>query len=105
MAHAVVPMDDALALVAVDLSGRPYAVLDLPWIGPTLGTLPTQMVPHFFQSLATEARCNLHARILTGANDHHKAEAVFKGFARALYTATRIDPARGNCVPSSKGVL
>jgi imidazoleglycerol-phosphate dehydratase len=105
MAHSVVPMDEALALVAVDCSGRPYAVCDIP-LGPTsLGQLPTEMVPHFFHSLATEARCNLHARILTGANDHHKVEAVFKGLARALHAATRLDPARGNQIPSTKGVL
>jgi imidazoleglycerol-phosphate dehydratase len=105
MAHAVVPMDEALALVAVDLSGRPYYVGDLPLTGPMLGTLPTEMVPHFFHALATEARCNLHIRLLTGANDHHKVEAAFKGLGRALYAATRIDPARGDRVPSTKGVL
>jgi imidazoleglycerol-phosphate dehydratase len=105
MAHAVVPMDEALALVAVDLSGRPYAVLDMPLSGPMLGTLPTEMVPHFFHSLAGEARCNLHARLLAGSNDHHRVEAVFKGLGRALYAASRIDPARGDRVPSTKGVL
>ena len=105
MAHAIVPMDEALALVAVDLSGRPYAVLDIPFNGPALGTLPTEMVPHFFHSFAGEARCNLHARLLTGENDHHRGEGVFKGLGRALYAATRIDPARGDRVPSTKGVL
>jgi imidazoleglycerol-phosphate dehydratase len=105
MAHAVVPMDEALALVAVDLSGRPYYVGELPLSGPMLGALPTEMVPHFFHSLATEARCNLHIRLLAGANDHHKVEAAFKGLGRALYAATRIDPARGDRVPSTKGVL
>jgi imidazoleglycerol-phosphate dehydratase len=105
MAHAVVPMDDALALVAVDLSGRPYSALDLPLRSSMLGNLPADMVPHFFHSLATEARCNLHVRLLAGDNDHHKVEAAFKGFARALYAATRIDPGRGGRVPSSKGVL
>ncbi|HVA92224.1 MAG TPA: imidazoleglycerol-phosphate dehydratase HisB [Chloroflexota bacterium] len=105
MAHAIVPMDEALALVAVDLSGRPYAALELPLTGPMLGALPTEMVPHFFHSLATEARCNLHARLLAGANDHHRVEAVFKGLGRALYAASRLDPARGDRVPSTKGVL
>ena len=105
MAHAVVPMDDALVLVAVDLSGRPFCALDLPLRSPMLGALPTDMVPHFFQSLATEARCNLHVRMLAGENDHHKVEAAFKGFARALHAATRIDPGREGRVPSSKGVL
>jgi imidazoleglycerol-phosphate dehydratase len=105
MAHAVVPMDDSLVLVAVDLSGRPYCAVDLPLRGPMLGTLPADMVPHFFQSLATEARCNIHVRLLAGENDHHKVEAAFKGAARALYAATRIDLARGARIPSSKGVL
>jgi len=105
MAHAVVPMDEALALVAIDLSGRPYAVLDLPLTGQPLGTLPAEMIPHFFHSLATEARCNLHVRLLTGTNDHHKVEAVFKGLGRALHAATRLDPARGDRIPSTKGVL
>lgn len=105
MGHAIVPMDEALALVAVDLSGRPYAVLDVPLGGPMLGALPTEMVPHFFHSLATEARCTLHARVLAGANDHHRVEAVFKGLGRALHAATRRDPARGDRIPSTKGVL
>jgi imidazoleglycerol-phosphate dehydratase len=105
MGHSVVSMDDALVLVAIDFSGRPYCAVDLPLRGPLLGTLPTEMVPHFFQSLATEARCNLHVRMLAGDNDHHKVEAAFKGFARAAHAATRIDPARGGRVPSSKGVL
>ncbi|MDB5075470.1 MAG: Imidazoleglycerol-phosphate dehydratase [Chloroflexi bacterium] len=105
MAHAIVPMDDALALVAVDLSGRPYAALDLQLQGQMLGALPTEMIPHFFHSLATEARCNLHARILAGSNDHHRVEGVFKAFARALYAATRVDPALGDRIPSTKGVI
>jgi imidazoleglycerol-phosphate dehydratase len=105
MAHAVVPMDEALALVVVDLSGRPYAVLDLPLRTQQIGELPTELVPHFFQSFATEARCNLHARMLSGSNDHHVVEAVFKGLARALHAASRIDPARAGRVPSTKGVV
>lgn len=105
MAHAVVPMDEALALVAVDLSGRPYAVLDLALRTSTLGTLPAEMVGHFFHSLAMEARCNLHARVLAGENDHHRVEAVFKALGRALHAATRIDPARAGRIPSTKGAL
>jgi imidazoleglycerol-phosphate dehydratase len=70
-----------------------------------LGSLPADMVPHFFQSLCMEARCNLHVRVLSGSNDHHLVEAAFKAFARSLYAATRVDPARGGRVPSSKGVL
>jgi imidazoleglycerol-phosphate dehydratase len=105
MAHAIVPMDEALALVAVDLSGRPYAALDMPLRTHMLGAMPTELVPHFFHSLATEARCNVHARILAGSNDHHVVEAVFKGLARALHAASRVDPARVGRVPSTKGVV
>lgn len=105
MGHAIVPMDEALGLVAIDLSGRPYAVLDIPLSGQPLGTLPAEMVDHFFHAVATEARCTLHARVLAGRNDHHKVEALFKGLGRALHAATRIDPARGDRVPSTKGVL
>ena len=105
MGHAIVPMDEALGLVAIDLSGRPYAVLDIPLSGQPLGALPAEMIEHFFHAVATEARCNLHARILTGRNDHHKVEALFKGLGRALHAATRLDPARGDRIPSTKGVL
>jgi imidazoleglycerol-phosphate dehydratase len=105
MAHAAVPMDDALALVAVDISGRAFTSLDLHLCGQMLGTLPTEMVQHFFQSLAGEARFNLHIHMLAGSNDHHLVEAAFKGLGRALHAATRLDPARGDRVPSTKGVL
>jgi len=105
MAHAIVPMDEALALVAVDLSGRPSCVLDLPLSSQPLGSLPAEMVAHFLLSLAVEARCNLHARLLAGENDHHKVEAVFKGLGRALLAATRVDPRRSGRIPSTKGVL
>jgi imidazoleglycerol-phosphate dehydratase len=105
IAHVVQPMDEALVLVAVDLSGRPWCGVDLPLHQASLGAMPTEMVPHFFHSLATEARCTLHIRLLAGENDHHKTEAAFKGFARALRLATRIDPERGDRVPSSKGML
>ncbi len=105
MAHAIVPMDDALALVAVDLSGRPYAVCDLPLHGEMLGALPAEMVEHVLASLATAGRLNLHARILAGSNDHHKVEALFKALARALDEATSIDPRLVGVIPSTKGTL
>jgi imidazoleglycerol-phosphate dehydratase len=103
--HAVVPLDEALALVAVDLSGRGYAALDLPWTGAKVGELPTDLIGHMLWSIATESKMTLHARILAGASDHHKAEAVFKALARALGTAVRLDPRLGNDVPSTKGSL
>ncbi|HZR98093.1 MAG TPA: imidazoleglycerol-phosphate dehydratase HisB [Chloroflexota bacterium] len=105
MGDATVPLDEALALVAVDLSGRGLATLDMPLRGPRLGQLPTEMVPHFFQSLAMEARITLHVHILRGENDHHKVEAAFKALAKALDWATSIDPRVAEQVPSTKGVL
>jgi imidazoleglycerol-phosphate dehydratase len=105
MAHAIVPMDEALALVAVDLSGRPYTACDLALRGEMLGTLPAEMVEHVLHSLATEGRFNLHARCLAGSNDHHKVEAIFKALARALDAATSIDPRVADAIPSTKGTL
>jgi imidazoleglycerol-phosphate dehydratase len=105
MGDATVPLDEALALVAVDLSGRGLATLDIPLRGPALGQLPTELVPHFFQSLAIEARITLHVHVLRGDNDHHKVEACFKALAKALDWATSRDPRLADAVPSTKGVL
>ena len=102
---AYVPMDESLALVAVDLSGRPYAVVDVDWSGAAVGGLPVTLVEHFFESLAITARANVHVRLLYGRDDHHKAEALFKALGRALDAATQLDPRRGDRVPSTKGVL
>jgi len=103
MAAVTVPMDESLASVAVDLSGRPYCVTDLGWAGPTVGDIPVTLIPHFFESLAITARSNVHARVLYGRDDHHKAEALFKALGRALDAATRLDPRRGEAIPSTKG--
>lgn len=100
-----VPMDEALGFVAVDLSGRPFAMIEAEWEAPTLGELPTSLLPHFFESFAITARANLHARVLYGRDDHHKAEALFKALGRALEKATRLDPRRGGTIPSTKGTL
>jgi imidazoleglycerol-phosphate dehydratase len=105
MGDATVPLDEALALVAVDLSGRGLATLDMPLRGPRVGQLPTELVPHFFQSLAMEARMTLHVHVLRGDNDHHKIEAAFKALAKALDWATSLDPRTAGQVPSTKGVL
>ena len=102
---AYVPMDEALAFMAVDLSGRPYSVVDAVWHAPAIGQFPTSLVPHFLESLAAAARANLHARVLYGRDDHHQAEALFKALGRALRIATELDPRRGGAVPSTKGVL
>ncbi|MCB9006941.1 MAG: imidazoleglycerol-phosphate dehydratase HisB [Ardenticatenaceae bacterium] len=103
-AHAYVPMDEALGFVAIDLGGRPYTVFHGTWHTPTIGQMPTDLVQHFFESVAIHAKMNLHARIEYGRNDHHQAEALFKAFARALQTAVSIDPRRAD-VASTKGTL
>ncbi|HBX68707.1 MAG TPA: imidazoleglycerol-phosphate dehydratase HisB [Chloroflexi bacterium] len=103
-AHAYVPMDEALAFVALDLSGRPYSVIEVEWRTSTVGGIATSLFEHFFESFAVTARCNLHARVLYGRDDHHKAEALFKALARALDAATAIDPRRAT-IPSTKGTL
>jgi imidazoleglycerol-phosphate dehydratase len=105
MTHAYVPMDESLAFVAVDLSGRPYCVLEAQWGNAQIGELPTSLVPHFMESFAVASRSNLHARIPYGHDDHHKAEALFKALARALDSATQIDPRRQGSIPSTKGTL
>ncbi|MFQ6122335.1 MAG: imidazoleglycerol-phosphate dehydratase, partial [Dehalococcoidales bacterium] len=84
MADATVPMDDALAMVAVDIGGRGYTVLELSFAGNDMAGFPTDLIRHFLESFAIEARLNLHAKIVYGTNDHHKAEALFKALGRAL---------------------
>ena len=103
-AHAYVPMDESLARVVVDLGGRPYCVFEADFVTPRLGGLGTDLIFHLFESLAIQARMNLHATVLYGRNDHHKAEALFKALARALDAATRLDERRSD-VPSTKGTL
>jgi len=105
MGSMYVPMDEALAFVAIDLSGRPYTVIEAEWHGPMIGQFPTSLVPHFLESLAVTARANIHARVLHGRDDHHQAEALFKALGRALDAATMIDPRRAGNVPSTKGSL
>jgi imidazoleglycerol-phosphate dehydratase len=103
-AHSFTPMDEALALAAVDLGGRPYCVFDAEFVTPRLGQLGTDLLFHLFESLAIHGRMNVHAKALYGRNDHHKAEALFKALGRALDAATRIDERRSG-IPSTKGTL
>jgi imidazoleglycerol-phosphate dehydratase len=105
MGSAYVSMDETLARVVIDLSGRPYAVVTADWHAPSLGGIPTSLFPHFLESLAFTARCNLHAAVLYGRDDHHQAEALFKALGRALDAATRLEPRRGGAIPSTKGSL
>lgn len=105
MADAIVPMDDALAMVAVDISGRGYTVLDLPFTDNDMSGLPIDLVRHFLESFAREARINLHARFICGLNDHHKAEALFKALGKAMDRATQIDTRLKGSLPTTKDLL
>lgn len=102
---ASVPMDEALADAAIDLSGRAAVVFDAQFGSAKIGTFDTQLVEEFFRRLAGAAAMNLHVRVGSGSNDHHIAEAVFKAVAQALRTAKSLDPAAGGDVPSTKGTL
>jgi imidazoleglycerol-phosphate dehydratase len=101
MGHAIIPMDDALATVAVDISGRSYSVLDIGFNKSKVGDLSTENVEHFFESFANSAKININAKV-EGENDHHKIEALFKAFARALKDASIIEH---DSIPSTKGIL
>lgn len=101
---SLLPMDETLALCAVDLGGRPYFVYDAAFDAPACGGMDTQMAREFFYAVSYSAAMNLHIKVLYGANDHHKLEAMFKAFAKALDAATSPDP-RIQGVLSTKGVL
>ena len=101
---AAVPMDEALAQVAVDLSGRPFFVYHVTFPGERIGDFETQLVGEFLQAVATHGKLTLHVAVPYGSNDHHIAEAIFKGLARALKAAVSRDP-RVSGTPSTKGVL
>jgi imidazoleglycerol-phosphate dehydratase len=101
---AIVPMDESLAQVAIDLSGRPAFVFKVNFTGEAIGAFPTELVEEFFKSIATNAKMNLHIHVPYGGNNHHIAEAIFKATARALRQAVTHDP-RNDDVPSTKGSL
>ena len=101
---SLLPMDEALAMVAVDLSGRPFFAHDLQLAGVRIGEFEGDLTPHFLRSLATQSGMTLHVRLLAGSDAHHIVEAVFKGFARALSQACERH-GRGDAVPSTKGAL
>jgi imidazoleglycerol-phosphate dehydratase len=105
MAHAIVPMDESLALVAIDIGGRGYAVVEVAFDSDKIADLPADLVRHFLETLASEARLNMHAKVLAGINDHHKAEALFKALGRALDAATKLDNRISGDIPSTKGVI
>ncbi|HEX6513867.1 MAG TPA: imidazoleglycerol-phosphate dehydratase HisB [Chloroflexota bacterium] len=105
MGWALVPMDEALAQVAVDISGRGVSALDMAFANRKLGTMESQLLEHFVDSLARHGGININAKILQGDNDHHRAEALFKALGRALDQATALDLRLGEAIPSTKGTL
>jgi len=102
--HAIVPIDEALALIALDISGRGFLMTENAFEGGWIRDFDLGLLEEFFRAFAMNAGITMHIRLLSGVNAHHKAEASFKGFARALRDATRVDP-RVRGVPSTKGML
>jgi imidazoleglycerol-phosphate dehydratase len=105
MAHAIVPMDEALVMVAVDIGGRGCAEVDITFSDMNISGMPSDLIRHFVVSFASEAKFNIHVKTMSGVNDHHKAEALFKALARALDDATRIDQRISGKSPSTKDVI
>src|SRR5262245_6854137 len=103
--YFVMPMDETLAVVALDLGGRPHTVVDLKVNVLKVGDLQTELVHDFFEGFATAARANVHVKVLYGRSNHHKIEAVFKAFARALRVACAKDKRLARMLPSTKGLL
>ena len=102
--HFTVPMDEALAMVSLDLSNRPFLVYDTPPMANRTGEFETDLAPEFFRAFCQNGGVTLHVRVLYGSNTHHMLEAAFKAFARALSMAIAFDPRRSG-IPSSKGAL
>lgn len=102
-AHA--PMDETLARVALDISGRPYLVWKAGFSQEKLGEWDTELIEHWFQSVGQAAGLTLHAEVLYGTNNHHICEALYKAFARAMRAAVAIDPRKQGAIPSTKGQL
>ncbi len=103
--HAVVPMDEALAECALDISGRPFLVWQVPFTAPKVGAMDTELFEEFFRAFAMQSGITLHMMLRHGSNTHHVAEACFKAAARALRAAVEPDARLGDAVPSTKGVL
>jgi imidazoleglycerol-phosphate dehydratase len=103
--YFVMPMDETLAVAAVDLGGRPHTVVDLQLDVATVGDLQTELVHDFFEGFANAARANVHIKVMYGRSSHHKIEAVFKAFARALRVACAKDKRMARMLPSTKGLL
>ncbi len=103
--HAYSPMDETLSRVALDISGRPYVVWKAGFTQEKLGEWDTELIEHWFHSVAQTAGLTLHIELLYGSNNHHICESIYKGFARAMRIAVERDPRKGDAVPSTKGQL
>ncbi|MEQ1551363.1 imidazoleglycerol-phosphate dehydratase HisB [Sphingorhabdus sp.] len=99
------PMDETLSRVALDISGRPYFVWKASFTQERLGEMDTELFEHWFHSIADTVGLTLHIELLYGKNNHHIAESIYKGFARAMRQAVEIDPRKGGAIPSTKGIL
>ena len=99
------PMDETLSRVALDISGRPYFVWKAAFTQERLGEMDTELFEHWFHSIADAVGLTLHIELLYGKNNHHIAESIYKGFARAMRQAVEIDPRKGGAIPSTKGIL
>jgi imidazoleglycerol-phosphate dehydratase len=99
------PMDETLSRVALDISGRPFLVWNAAFSQPRLGEMDTELIEHWFHSVAQAAGITLHVELLYGANNHHIAESIYKGFARAMRQAVAVDARKGGAIPSTKGQL
>jgi imidazoleglycerol-phosphate dehydratase len=108
--HSYVPMDEALSFVVVDFSNRPYSKIEIPWTGLYLSKVQDELIPvtlieHFLQTFAIHADITLHVKVLSGKDDHHIAESVFKALGSSLDKASRFDPKRKSKIPSTKGII
>ena len=101
MAHAMVPMDEAIATVAVDIGGRSYCNMNLEFKNEKIGDMTSDIIIHFFESFSSSAKLNIYGTV-DGVNDHHKAEAIFKAFAKSIKEAIKVEHDQ---IPSTKGVL
>ena len=105
IAHSIVPLDEALAMVAVDFGGRGYAIIDTDLSESDMGDLSSTLVKHFLETLAIEGGFNIHVKVLAGINNHHKAESIFKALARATRSALTLDERLSGDIPSTKGII
>jgi len=110
VSHCFFPMDDVLVFVAIDISSRPFFASEIDWVNPYLGSkednlIPVDLIEHFLYTFAIQAKITLHVKLLSGKNNHHIAEGIFKAIGRTLDYASRYDPKRSDRTPSSKGLL